>query len=88
LLNGATLALTPTEYALLDVLCSIPGSYLTAEDLLEQVWNYAPGKGDPALVRNHIRNLRRKMERDPDRPRIVASAHGRGYTIGIDFQRQ
>jgi len=32
-------------------------------------------------VRNHIRNLRRKLEMNPDHPDIIQSRHGRGYTI-------
>lgn len=80
--------LTPTEFDLLEALCRTPGEPITAATLLQEVWNYPPGVGDPALVRNHVRNLRRKLERDPDRPRIVTSAHGRGYTISVDIRRR
>ncbi len=86
--HGQAVDLTPTEYDLLVALCQTPGEHLSASDLLEQVWNYPPGVGDPALVRNHVRNLRRKLERDPNRPRIVTSAHGRGYTVAIDILRR
>lgn len=79
--NGQHVALTPTEFLLLETLCQSSGDHLSAEELLERVWHYPPGRGDPALVRNHVRNLRRKLERDPNRPRIVISSHGRGYTI-------
>ncbi|MCE7946092.1 MAG: DNA-binding response regulator [Chloroflexi bacterium CFX4] len=87
-LNGRSVELTPTEFDLLEVLSQQPGEYLTATQLLERVWNYPPGSGDPALVRNHVRNLRRKLEHDPDRPRVVTSAHGRGYTLSVDAQRR
>lgn len=82
--GGQHVTLTPTEFALLEVLCRHRGEHLTAADLLTQVWHYPPGGGDPALVRNHVRNLRRKLERDPNRPRIVLSSHGRGYTVSMD----
>lgn len=80
-IDGHRVALTPTEFKLLEYLCSDPTGYHTASDLLETIWQYPPGEGDAALVRNHIRNLRRKIEDDPDYPSILVSLHGRGYTI-------
>src|SRR5206468_3630098 len=77
--------LTPTEYDLLNVLCQTPGEHIPTTALLERVWQYPPGSGDPALVRNHVRNLRRKLEMDPDHPRIVTCFQGRGYTISADI---
>ncbi len=79
--------LTPTEYDLLAVLCEYPGQHLTTAALLETVWHYPPGTGDPALVRNHVRNLRRKLEVDADHPRIVMCFQGRGYTISADVRQ-
>jgi DNA-binding response OmpR family regulator len=86
--RGRKIDLTPTEYELLVALCQNPGEHMDATRLLEQVWHYPPGDGDPALVRNHVRNLRRKLEHDPDRPRIVTSAHGRGYAVSIGIERR
>jgi len=79
--------LTPREYALLEVLCELPGEHIPTPTLLQRVWNYPPGKGDPALVRNHIRNLRRKLEDDPERPRIVICYQGRGYLISAQVSK-
>jgi two-component system response regulator RpaA len=79
--------LTPTEYGLLEALCAKPGEHKSTTALLQQVWNYPPGTGDPALVRNHVRNLRLKLETDPDRPRIVTCYQGRGYTISAEIVR-
>jgi two-component system, OmpR family, response regulator MtrA len=73
--------LTPTEYSLLEYLCIHPDDHHTASSLLEKIWRYPAGGGDKALVRNHIRNLRRKIEIDPDHPVIIVSLHGRGYAI-------
>ncbi len=83
-LNGNPIPLTPTEFALLEYLCANPTLHHTANTLLENLWHYPPGKGDTALVRNHIRNLRRKLEDDPDHPTIVVSLHGRGYSIDAE----
>jgi DNA-binding response OmpR family regulator len=79
--DGRKIDLTPTEFGLLDYLCRQPSELHTANDLLEKLWGYPPGGGDTALVRNHIRNLRRKIEDNPDHPAIIVSLHGRGYTI-------
>ncbi len=73
--------LTPTEFGLLQHLCVKQAEHHTAHTLLEELWQYPPGGGDTALVRNHIRNLRRKIEENPNNPRIIVSLHGRGYTI-------
>jgi DNA-binding response OmpR family regulator len=79
--NGKAVDLTPTEFGLLDFLCRNAAEHHSAPSLLEAVWGYPPGAGDTALVRNHIRNLRRKIEADPDHPRIIVALHGRGYTV-------
>jgi len=79
--NNRRIDLTPTEYNLLAYLCQHPDEPHPAGTLLESVWNYPPGGGDTALVRNHIRNLRRKIEANPTQPAIIVSHHGRGYTV-------
>lgn len=84
-IDGRRVILTPTEYHLLEHLCTHKDEHHTANSLLEMVWAYPPGGGDTALVRNHIRNLRRKIEHNPDQPRILISAHGRGYTINAQI---
>jgi two-component system response regulator VicR len=78
--------LTHVEYDLLRYLCAAPAHLHSAQDLLLHVWHYPPDAGDAALVRNHIRNLRRKLEDSPERPEIIQSRHGRGYTIKAQVQ--
>ncbi len=80
-LGNRTVVLTRVEFDLLKYLCSAPFQMHTAETLLTTVWRYPSGIGDSALVRNHIRNIRRKIEVDPERPVILQSRHGRGYVI-------
>jgi len=86
-IGSRSVELTPTEYDLLDALCQSPGQHISVPTLLERVWHYPSGTGDPALVRNHVRNLRRKLESDPDRPRIVTCYQGRGYAISAEIKR-
>lgn len=78
--------LTRAEYNLLTHLCQNPFHWHAAEELLMAVWKYPVGVGDTALVRNHVRNLRRKLEQDPDHPVILQARHGRGYAICAQTQ--
>lgn len=76
-----TVALTPIEHRLLHVLMMHAGRPLSAERLLEDVWEYPAGVGDPRLVRVHITNLRAKLQPNPDDPPIIVNLHGQGYLI-------
>ncbi len=80
-LDSKEIYLTKIEFNLLQFMVIESKRWHATEDLLAGVWNYTDGMGDTALVRNHIRNLRRKLETDPDHPTIIQSRHGRGYTV-------
>lgn len=80
-INQRHIKLTRMEFVLLSYLCEDTESHHSAEQLLQNVWKYPQGTGDTALVRNHIRNLRNKLEEDAERPRIVESLPKRGYRI-------
>lgn len=84
--NDRRVSLTQVEFELLMFLCNAPQQLHSTEQLLTDVWRYPRGTGDAALVRNHIRNLRRKLEDDPERPAIIQSRHGRGYAIKARVQ--
>jgi DNA-binding response OmpR family regulator len=80
--NGRKKAiLTPTEFTLLEYMMRRPGEILSTHRLLEEVWDYPSGVGDPALVRMHIRNLREKLEENPSRPRWILTVGRQGYLI-------
>ncbi len=61
--NGAVIALTPTEYRLLVALIRHPGQTLTPDQLLELAWNDPLGIG-PDRVKFGIMRLRRKLDGD------------------------
>jgi DNA-binding response OmpR family regulator len=84
--NDRKVTLTQVEFDLLLFLCHSPHELHSTQALLTDVWQYPEGTGDAALVRNHIRNLRRKLESDPERPSIIQSRHGRGYAIKARVQ--
>jgi two-component system alkaline phosphatase synthesis response regulator PhoP len=85
-INDREVELTRVEFDLLKHLCYQPDKWHTTNELLTHVWQYPRGVGDAALVRNHVRNLRRKLEDNPERPAIIQSRHGRGYVIRAYIQ--
>ena len=74
--------LSAVEHRLLHYLMIRAGQPVSTAELLEAVWEYPPGTGNPKLVHVHIRNLRAKIEPDPDEPRYIRNVHGRGYLVG------
>ncbi|MFZ5919117.1 MAG: response regulator transcription factor [Chloroflexota bacterium] len=76
--------LTPIEFELLHYLMSHPDEVFSSERLLQEVWEYPPGTGDPALVRMHIKNIRDKIEQNPRRPLYVCTVSRHGYRISTD----
>jgi two-component system alkaline phosphatase synthesis response regulator PhoP/two-component system response regulator RpaA len=79
--DAKTSLLTPTEFSLLEYMMRRPGEVLPTHRLLEEVWDYPPGVGDPALVRMHIRNLREKLEEDSGQPHLILTVGRQGYLI-------
>lgn len=77
-------ALTPVEVRLLDYLIDCAGRPVSAEELLRYVWRQDPGTGDPALVRVHVRNLRAKLERDPNDPQLIKTIARLGYYVPLE----
>ena len=82
--DAHTAILTPTEFSLLKYMMRRPGEILSTYHLLEEVWEYPPGVGDPALVRMHIRNLREKLEETPSEPNWILTVGRQGYVIRTD----
>lgn len=70
--------LTRTEWALLQVLVAHAGRPVTHQQLFEQVWDRGYGDGRRYL-RVYVGHLRRKLEEDPLRPRLILTEGGVGY---------
>ncbi len=79
-LNGAPLALTATEFKLLEYLMGRPGAVFSREQLLNSVWGQDRAITDRA-VDVYILRLRQKVERDPANPALIHSVRGFGYTF-------
>ena len=70
--------LSPKEYELLRVLVQHAGKVLTHQHLLKQVWG---GATDVQYLRVYVRQLRQKIEPDPERPQYVLTETGIGYRL-------
>lgn len=79
-LDDEMIQLTSTEHRLLRYLMEHVNQALSPGHLLQAVWEYPPNTGDPDLVRAHVRNLRAKIEQEPDR-KYIRTIHGVGYMI-------
>jgi len=72
--------LTPTEFQVLATLASHPGRVFTRAQLLDA----ARGTDAEAYERaidSHVKNIRRKLERDPHAPRYLETVYGIGYKL-------
>ena len=76
--DGVAVHLTKTEWELLRTLLRHAGRTLTHRQIFSAVWGNAYGDAQQYL-RVHIRSLRRKIERDPVRPRLIVTEPGVGY---------
>ena len=75
---GRVVELTPTEFQLLVTLARQPGRIFTRAQLLDAVHGLAFESYERAIDA-HVKNLRRKLEEDPSRPRYVLTVYGVGY---------
>jgi DNA-binding response OmpR family regulator len=76
--HGRAIELTSSEYALLVALMQRPGHILSRAQLVAAL----PGEDSQALDRTvdvHVRNIRRKLERDPSNPELLQTVVGAGY---------
>ena len=55
------------------------GQVVTREELLRDVWGVSGPRPGDRTVDNYVAKLRRKVERDPRRPRHIITIHGSGY---------
>jgi two-component system, OmpR family, KDP operon response regulator KdpE len=70
--------LSPKEYELLRVLVQHAGKVLTHRFLLKELWDELT---DAQYLRVYVRQLRQKIETDPERPQLVLTETGIGYRL-------
>ena len=81
--SGEEIKLTATEFRLLAYLATNAGRVLTHQAILSHVWD--PADADHLeYLRVYIRQLRKKLEQDPEHPRIILNEPGIGYRFVIE----
>jgi len=76
--HGEEVRLSPTEWALVDILVRHRGKLVSRDQLLREVWGPAYVT-ETGYLRVYTANLRRKLERDPAHPRHFITQPGMGY---------
>src|SRR5438093_647333 len=78
--DGRAVERTRAEFNLLALLSSRPGETFTREQITQHLW-----RSETALATRscdfHVRNLRRKIERDPASPQRLLTVRGEGYRL-------
>jgi len=80
MVSGRVVELTATEFEILATMAREPGRVFTRAQLLDAVHGVAFESYERAIDA-HIKNIRRKLEPDPARPRFVQTVYGVGYRI-------
>lgn len=78
--DGRRVELTPNEYKLLVTLARYPGRVYSRFELINHVQGY-DYEGYERTIDAHVKNLRKKIEPDPKRPRYIETVFGVGYRL-------
>lgn len=80
-MNEKELTLTEIEYKLLALMAGNRNKIFSAQNLYESVWGEPYFYSCNNTVMVHIRNLRMKLEKDPQNPKFIKTVWGKGYRI-------
>jgi two-component system KDP operon response regulator KdpE len=79
--RGEDVKLTRKEYDILRMLVAHAGKVLTHRMLMKEVWG---AETDVQYLRIYVRQLRQKIETDPERPQYILTETGIGYRLKMD----
>ena len=79
--KGVDVKLSPKEYELLRLFVMHAGKVLTHQHIMREVWG---GATDVQYLRIYVRQLRQKIETDPERPLLIQTEAGVGYRLRRD----
>jgi two-component system response regulator RegX3 len=77
--DGKQVILTPSEFRILALLASKPGTIWSRQQILEHLWGSS--HGDDHTCEVHVSALRRKIERNPSAPERIVTVRGAGYSL-------
>jgi DNA-binding response OmpR family regulator len=80
MVDGAPVALTPSEFRILTLLSERPEHVFSRREIMEHLW-HSSHVGDQHACEVHVSNLRKKIERDPDNPARLLTVRGFGYKL-------
>jgi len=80
--DGHPVQLTPHEFSLLRLLAANEGRLLTHRTILREVWGPAY-ESESHYLHVYVSQLRRKIEREPTRPRYILTEPGAGYRLVV-----
>jgi len=83
--KGEFVKLIPTEYALLVLFVRNACKVLTHRFILQQVWG-PTFEEETQYSRIYVAQLRKKLEDDPGKPRLLMTESGIGYRLSVDEQ--
>ncbi len=82
-IRNETVKFTPLEYELLRLFTKNPGKVLTQRQIMKEIWG--PGmESETSYLRVYVANIRKKIEEDPSRPKILVTEPAVGYRLVID----
>ena len=82
-INGDAVKFTPLEYELLKLFAKNPGKVLTQRQIMREIWG--PGmESETNYLRVYIAAIRKKIESDPTRPKILVTEPAVGYRLVVD----
>ena len=81
--SGEEVHLTPTEWAMIELMARNPGQVITQDRILTEVWGI-DGRVRSGYVRVYMNTIRRKLEPDPAQPRYFRTIHGVGVRLELE----
>jgi two-component system response regulator RegX3 len=78
--GGRAVELTPSEFRLLSLLAREPERAFTRQDIVRYLWR-GPSSGNGRTCDAHVKNIRRKIERNPSLPERLVTVRGVGYML-------